>query len=249
MAPRRWKIGCVGFPLARAEYFEKLDAVEVQETFYDPPAPRVLARWRREAPEGFAFAVRAWQLVTHPPSFHGYGRLQRKRSRSLAGRFGHFLPGEDTDWAWSVTREAAEALGAEAVVFLSPASFSCTLENRRNFEAFFTRIDRGNFRLVWDPQGLWSEQEMADLCARVDLTPAVDPFVSLPPPGAFFFCRMPRPRQRRTGRYTEDDFSRIFDRLAGEASLEDTPGMFIFDTPNAPGDALRFRRWLEERIP
>lgn len=248
MEPKRWKIGCVGFPMARVDYFEKFDAVEVQETFYDPPAVRVLGRWRREAPEGFAFAVRAWQLVTHPPSFQGYARIQRKRSRSLAGRFGHFLPGEDIDWAWSVSREAAEALGAEAVVFLSPASFSCTPENRRNFEEFFSRIDRGDFRLVWDPQGLWSEQEVEDLCARLDLTPAVDPFVKLPPPGPFFFCRMPKPKQRRSGRYGEDDFSRIFDRLVGEASLEDTPGMFMFDTPSAPKDALRFRRWLEERI-
>ena len=248
MPLNNWKIGCVGFPLARGEYFRKFDAVEVQETFYDPPAARVLARWRREAPENFSFAMRAWQLITHPPSFRGYARIQSRRSRSLEGLFGHFLPGKDVDWAWSVTREAAEALQAEAIVFRSPPSFSSTVENLKNLEDFFSRIDRGKFRLVWDPEGLWSEQEVERLCERLDLTPAVDPLVSLPPRGTFFFCRLMRPKQRRSGRYTEDDFARIVDRLTKEASLEDARGMLIFDTPNCPGDAHRFRKWLGERF-
>ena len=51
------------------EYFETFPLVEVQQTFYEPPAPRTLLRWREQAPDSFEFTMKAWQLITHRVRF------------------------------------------------------------------------------------------------------------------------------------------------------------------------------------
>ncbi len=83
-------IGCCGFRAARAAYFAQLPAVEVQHTFYQPPQPATLARWRAEAPPGFTFTVKAWQLITHVATSPTYRRLKRpltEEERPQAGAF------------------------------------------------------------------------------------------------------------------------------------------------------------------
>lgn len=247
MKERNWRVGCAGFPIPRKDYFGKLDLVEVQETFYDPPARRTLARWHREAPEDFVFVLRAWQLITHPPSFSGYARIKRDWRRDLLGRFGHFQPGEDVQWAWTVMKEAAENLRAGALVFQTPASFTPTSENRKNLSGFFLRIERGSCPMVWEPEGIWEDQDVDELCRDLRLIPSVDPFLRPPPSGDFFYCRLRRSRHRRAGNYTAVDFSRITDRILGAGELASTEGCFIFNTPDALRDAERFRNWLNER--
>jgi uncharacterized protein YecE (DUF72 family) len=36
----RVKVGCCGFPLAKAEYYRWFPVVEIQQTFYNPPRTR-----------------------------------------------------------------------------------------------------------------------------------------------------------------------------------------------------------------
>lgn len=48
-----------------AFYSEKLNAVEVNYTFYHMPTEKVLAPWREEVPEDFAFAIKAPRMITH----------------------------------------------------------------------------------------------------------------------------------------------------------------------------------------
>ncbi|MER3469532.1 MAG: DUF72 domain-containing protein, partial [Thermoflexus sp.] len=59
---KRIHIGCCGFPKARSVYFRAFRAVEVQQTFYDPPRPETLRRWREEAGPDFVFTLKAWQV-------------------------------------------------------------------------------------------------------------------------------------------------------------------------------------------
>ncbi len=56
-----------GLPARRmlAHYATRLDSVEVNATFYRMPRPDSLAAWRAEVPEGFVFALKAPQRVTH----------------------------------------------------------------------------------------------------------------------------------------------------------------------------------------
>ncbi len=46
-------------------YAERLNAVEINYTFHHMPTERVLAPWAERVPEGFRFALKAPQLLTH----------------------------------------------------------------------------------------------------------------------------------------------------------------------------------------
>jgi uncharacterized protein YecE (DUF72 family) len=56
-----------GLPARRmlAWYASRLDSVEANATFYRLPKPETLASWRAEVPDGFVFALKAPQRVTH----------------------------------------------------------------------------------------------------------------------------------------------------------------------------------------
>src|SRR5690349_13649667 len=50
-------VGCAGFAVPATRYFKEYDFVEVQETHRAVPGPGTIRRWRREAPQGFEFAL------------------------------------------------------------------------------------------------------------------------------------------------------------------------------------------------
>jgi hypothetical protein len=96
------KIGCCGFPVARQKYFEQFSTVEIQQTFYQLPTLSTARKWREEAPEGFEFTAKAWQLITHEPTSPAYRRLKKSISEDNRNNYGSFKP----------TDEVFEALGA-----------------------------------------------------------------------------------------------------------------------------------------
>ena len=48
-----------------AYYRERFDTVEINNTFYCLPSPETLKAWRKAAPPGFLFAVKASRYITH----------------------------------------------------------------------------------------------------------------------------------------------------------------------------------------
>jgi uncharacterized protein YecE (DUF72 family) len=46
-------------------YSERLTAVEINNTFYRMPARETLLRWAEQVPDGFTFALKASQRITH----------------------------------------------------------------------------------------------------------------------------------------------------------------------------------------
>jgi len=48
-----------------AYYAERLDSVEINNTFYRMPAPEILAKWAAETPTGFQFALKSPRRITH----------------------------------------------------------------------------------------------------------------------------------------------------------------------------------------
>lgn len=237
-----WRVGCAGFSMKLSDYFKRFNLVEVQESFFDPPTERTLARWRREAPEGFAFSIRAWQLITHPSTYPGYQRIRRPWEQAARDRYGSFQHTEQTQWAWEVVERAARILDAKAIVFHTPASFTPTRQNRENLVRFFDSIERGPYRLIWEPDGIWDEQETEALCRECGLVAAVDPLLSRPFSGDAFYFRM-REKTRGRGAYTEDDFFDIR-ATAPDADEKDGEGFFVWQTPDAARDAYRFAKWL-----
>jgi uncharacterized protein YecE (DUF72 family) len=168
-------VGCCGFGRELEEYFEQFTTVEYQQSFLYPPRAKALSRLQRLTPEGFVFVVRAWQLITHEPTSPGYKQLPKPLTGG-PGAYGHFRDSNQVLDAYQQTFEVAAALGAEAIFFETPTSFTPTTQNRRAMASFFERIERGQRLMIWDPRGVWSEGEIARICTDLQLIPCQDPF-------------------------------------------------------------------------
>src|SRR5437868_12565419 len=131
-----------GFTIGRADYFEKFRVVEVQQTFYDPPAFDTLRRWRAEAPPKFEFTMKAWQVITHLGTSNTYRRLKSPFSARNREEAGAFRVNDTTLKAWDTTLKCQKLLRATAILFQCPASFRGTDENVANMRAFFAAIGR-----------------------------------------------------------------------------------------------------------
>jgi uncharacterized protein YecE (DUF72 family) len=196
------RVGCCGFRSSRVAYYGRLPAVEVQHTFYQPPRAATLEKWRAEAPAGFEFAVKAWQLITHQSSSPTYRRLRKNLSEEERAAAGSFRQTEVVEEAWRVTLESAEALAAGAVLFQCPASFGPTPDNVERLHDFFTGRGRRGLDFCWEPRGEWPPGLVRELCERLDLWHAVDPFTArtTTPKRCYF-----RLHGRRGWRYSYED--------------------------------------------
>jgi hypothetical protein len=58
-------VGCCGWTEAQARYVTDFQSIELQTTFYQPPAVGVAKRWKSKAPPKFRFCMKASQLITH----------------------------------------------------------------------------------------------------------------------------------------------------------------------------------------
>ncbi len=164
--------------------------VEVQQTFYQPPSIDTVKRWRDEAPHDFEFTLKAWQLITHEASSPTYRRLKVKLSNHERCNVGSFRWSAITRRAWDETVAIATALGADKIVFQCPASFRPTQENKDRLRIFFTRIERQNFTLIWEPRGKWEKSEIKVLCEELGLIQCVDPFKDEPTATRFLYFRL-----------------------------------------------------------
>jgi uncharacterized protein YecE (DUF72 family) len=172
------KVGCCGFPGGMKAYFKKFPLVEVQRTFYSLPRIETALRWRKIAPVEFEFALKAWQLITHPPRSPTYRKAGIKVSKPE--NYGFFRPTREVFEAWDKTLEISLALKAKAVVLQCPASFKATEENISNMRDFFNSIERKKLLFAWEPRGAWDEALIRELCEEFKLVHCVDPFMGEP---------------------------------------------------------------------
>ena len=233
------RIGCSGFRSSRESYYELLDSVEVQHTFYQPPQVSTLARWREEAPRGFEFTVKAWQLITHTSSSPTYRRLKRKLTDEEREGAGSFRPSGIVREAWEVTRECAKALGARAVLFQCPASFRPNSENVENMRAFFRAAERGRLAFCWEPRGDWPRALVKELCDELDLWHVVDPFKERPLTPRRCYFRLHGRRGWRY-KYETDELEELYTMLPKRAR-----SYVFFNNVEMLDDARRFKEIAE----
>jgi uncharacterized protein YecE (DUF72 family) len=239
---RKVKIGCCGFRSGRQDYFSRFDLVEVQQTFYQPPAkPDTLRRWREEAPADFEFTMKAWQLVTHEGRSPTYRRIKRVLTEEERDTCGAFLPTAIVREGWETTRECAEALGARRILFQCPAKFTPTEEHVTNLRRFFASIERGDFIFMWEPRGAaWSPELVGELCRELRLVHVVDPFAArTTTPAARYYRLHGRGGFRYV--YEEDELRELYSMLPRGAQ-----SYVLFNNVRMAQDAERFRRIVEE---
>lgn len=237
-APR---IGCCGWAGSQPQYFAQFPVVEIQSTFYDPPASRVAARWRDIAPSGFEFCIKAWQLITHAPSSPTYRRLRRPIDPGRRQCFGSFQDTDEVWQAWVKTLEIASTVRASAVLFQCPASFQPTRPNTTNLSRFFEKIGPQPFRLVWEPRGPWPAEVVRDLCKRYCLIHCVDPLVSPPALEGAIYWRL-HGKGSYSYRYTDDDLIELRNLLRLAPDQKDA--YVLFNNFSMKEDANRFRSFL-----
>jgi uncharacterized protein YecE (DUF72 family) len=208
------KVGCCGFAGARASYYPLFPTVEVQETFYRPPSPERVRRWRAEAPAGFSFTLKAFQGVTHPPTSPTY-----RRSGLPPGRregYGLFRPTREVAEAWEATRQAALALDAEVVLLQCPPSFTPTPEHLGWLRRFLQGLGPLPFLLAWEPRGAgWTDPLVAEVCREGRLLHATDP-LERPPvtPPPYYFRLHGGPHYAH--RYTPEELQRVAEMVRGK---------------------------------
>lgn len=229
------KVGLCGWTIGQREYFERYPVLEVQQTFYDPPAERTLLRWRESAPAGFEFTLKAWQLITHESTSSTYRRLRRAVDLTDVGAFRDSAAVRN---AWQITLRSAKILRATAVLFQCPASFRPTDENLARMHRFFTTTDRAGLRFLWEPRGpSWPSTVVRELCETLNLVHVVDPFVNERVTDAIYYRLHGVTGSRHV--HTDAELHRLADLVR---DAEDAYVMFN----NLPrvGDAERFVRIL-----
>lgn len=95
-----------------AFYAEHFDTVEINSTFYRPPAPEFARKWVRETPAGFDFSLKLFQKFTHPEMFV-----------KATGQDPHDLGQVDVDEFRSGIAPIAEAGKLGVLLAQFPASF------------------------------------------------------------------------------------------------------------------------------
>lgn len=231
------KVGLCGWTIAMREYFERFPVVEVQQTFYEPPSPQTLLRWKESAPPGFEFTLKAWQLVTHSGTSLTYRRMKRKLTAVEANGCGAFQPTAIVDEGWRVTLDCARILRATMVLFQCPASFKPTESNVDNMRRFFGRVERGGLRFLWEPRGdSWPPELIASLCSELELVHVVDPFVHRTVTPEFIYYRLHGKGNHRYV-YSDADLRELLEMASGPDAA-----YVMFNNMPRDGDSERFMR-------
>jgi uncharacterized protein YecE (DUF72 family) len=230
-------IGCCGWAGSQPQYLSQFPVIEIQSTFYDPPAAKVAARWRTIAPSEFEFCIKAWQLITHASSSPTYRRLRRPIDAKRSAFFGSFQNTDEVWQAWLKTLEIAEAVRAAVVLFQCPASFRSDRPNIENLSRFFQKIGPQPFRLAWEPRGPWPKEVVRDLCAQFRLIHCVDPLGSVPDRESPVYWRL-HGKGSYSYRYTDQDLIELR-KLLFQAPPQ-RQAYILFNNVTMKEDASRF---------
>jgi uncharacterized protein YecE (DUF72 family) len=229
------KIGCCGFPVVKGKYAGRFQVVEVQQTFYQPPKISTLQNWRALMPDHFEFTLKVWQIITHTAKSPTYRRLKKKLTEEEHVQCGGFQNTPIVQCAWETTRACAKALSASLVLFQCPASFTPISKNLAQMRRFFTSIERGNLKLLWEPRGKWSEGLVLSLCQELNLVHVVDPFLSRSVTNDFIYFRL----------HGGKDFKHVFSdeelRMVAGLIRAGKPAYIMFNNINMWEDARRFQ--------
>ncbi|MDB4941151.1 MAG: hypothetical protein JWP97_685 [Labilithrix sp.] len=242
------RVGLCGFTIAIADYPVHFPVVEVQQTFYEPPADATMQRWIAATPRGFEFTVKAWQLITHEGKSPTYRRLRQPLTPEERETCGGFRDSAIVRRAFTRTLACAKLLGATAVLFQCPASFKPDAASVARLRTFFRTIAGplrpAGVRYLWEPRGpAWSREiDLArSLCAELDLVHVIDPFVDPPhaeDPAPAYFRLHGITGARHV--YSDAELARLLAMTPDDAYV-------MFNNIPRAGDAKRFLRLLGAR--
>jgi uncharacterized protein YecE (DUF72 family) len=242
-SPNAIQVGCCGFGISRDRYYQSFSCVEVQQTFYQPPAIKTLESWRRNAPQQFEFALKAWQLITHTSASPTFRRLSTKMATAALNEAGGFKLTPLVRDAMEITLASADALTARAVLFQCPASFKENPQNLENMRNFFSHYKPATgVRFYWEPRGSWKQSTIDLLCNDLQLAQAIDPFSQDNGKSKSIYHRLHGKKSWRYEFTTEDE-----QWLASKVKATNqngAPAYIFFNNRTMVENALQFKQLL-----
>jgi uncharacterized protein YecE (DUF72 family) len=212
-------IGCAGFPVPATRYFKEFLFVEVQETHVAQPGTGTIRRWRREASEGFGFALLAPREI---------------------GQEG-FRSGKVTETALRNLTDVAKELDAQTAIFVAPADFTSSRVNKAAVKEFLSSVKKKFKRIVWEPPSTWDADEAQGLASDSGAIAARDPLASGTSRAAVAYYRLPGPAGHKS-RYEDPAIEKLAE-IARVATNEDAT--YVFTNVDMFADAKRFKKAMK----
>jgi uncharacterized protein YecE (DUF72 family) len=212
-------VGCAGFPVPATRYFREFSFVEVQETHVSQPGPGTIRRWRREAPNGFRFALLGPREV---------------------GQEG-FRDGKVIETALKSIEAVADELEAKVAVFVAPPEFTATRTNKGALREFLVGVRKRFDRVVFEPPPGWDADECDLLTKEVGALCARDPLTSGLSKLSVAYYRLHGPAGHKS-RYEDPAIDKLAE-IARDAKHEDAT--YVFTNVDMFADAKRFKKALK----
>ena len=174
-----------------AYYGERLNGVEINNTFYRLPKPSVLEGWAGQVPDGFRFSIKASRRITH------FARLDEEAR-------------DPTEYLLSTVATLGDRLGA--ILFQMPPNLKKDADRLARFLELLPEGTPAAFEFRHES---WHDEEVlghlrgagaALVCADTDEVEDDEPIRPTAPWG---YLRLRRPD------YTDDDLRRWADQVHG----------------------------------
>jgi uncharacterized protein YecE (DUF72 family) len=170
----RWRIGAKDLRGAISAYAKRFDLLDVRVVVDDDPAAEgkatpglpTLRRWRKSVPPPFDFAV------------VGGPHLSKVKASAAADR--------ELDAA----RAAIDALQARCFVLRTPPDVTPTSLWRDRIGKLVAKFPNDVTRFVWEPSGVWENEDAAAQAHAWDAVLAVDPVKEAVPLGSVAYVRL-----------------------------------------------------------
>jgi len=212
-------VGCAGFPVPATRYFKEFMFVEVQDTHLGPPGPGTVRRWRREAPEGFHFAMVGPREI---------------------GQEG-FRDGTVVETAMQTLEAVGKELNADTVILVSPSDFAFTRPNRAAVKDLLSVVRKRFNRVIFEPASGWDPDETEALATDAKAIAARDPLLTGISKAPVAYYRLSGPAGHKS-RYEDPAIDRLGE-LAKTAP--DQEATYVFTNVDMFADAKRLKKVLK----
>lgn len=211
-------VGCCGFAVPATRYFKEYGFVEVQETQRAVPGPGTIRRWRREAPEGFEFALLGPREIAH----EGFSN-----SKTVAASL-------------QMLDNVKAELSARRAIFSAGAEFAPSPENGAALKAFLERVSESFDSVVFDLGSAWDPEKADAIAEDTGTIAARDPLVQGLSSRPVAYYRLPGPAGHKS-RYEDPAISRLAGTAQGAPEQE---AHYVFTNVDMFADGRRFKRAL-----
>lgn len=213
--PKMITVGCAGFAVPATRYFKEYDFVEVQETHRAVPGPGTIRRWRREAPQGFEFA------------------LVGPRDMGVE----NFKPGDVMAAALTMLDDVGAQLESKLAVIIAPTEFTHSRANKAALKDFLREM-KAHFATIVFELPSWAPDDADALADETETIAARDPLQHGLSKRSVAYYRLPGPAGHKS-RYEDP----AIDRLAEIAQAAEHERVhYVFTNVDMFADGKRFKR-------